>query len=196
MNPAPKDQPANVAAEKTFQNGSGSWMDLFTPGWVAGLIAFLLCVLYPNVVLGTHSFFARDYGIFTYPVAYYTHESFWHGQVPLWNPQDNCGVPLLAQWNTSVCYPLSLIYMIFPLPWSLNLFCLGHLVQAGTGMYLLVYRWTQNRFAASIAGLVFALNGLMINSLEWTSNRRKIPALGNDTVWCYSFRAADRGRQR
>ena len=60
--------------------------------------------------------------------------------------------------------------MVFPLPWSLNYFCLGHLVLAGVGMYLLAYRWTQNRLAASIAGLVFALNGLMLNSLMWTSN--------------------------
>ena len=92
------------------------------------------------------------------------------GRRRLWNPLNNCGVPFLAQWNTSVCYPLSLVFMVFPLPWSLNYFCLGHLLLAGVGMYLLAYRWTQNRLAASIAGLVFALNGLMLNSLMWTSN--------------------------
>jgi hypothetical protein len=112
----------------------------------------------------------ETFGLFTYPVAYYAHESFWHGEMLLWNPLNNCGVPFLAQWNTSVCYPLSLIYMLFPLPWSLNYFCLGHLVLAGVGMYLLAYRWTQNRLAASIAGLTFALNGLMLNCLMWTSN--------------------------
>ncbi|MGA3283978.1 MAG: YfhO family protein [Verrucomicrobiota bacterium] len=137
---------------------------------MACLIALFLFALYPGIILGTHSFFFRDYGLFTYPVAYYAHESFWHGEVPLWNPLNNCGVPFLAQWNTSVCYPLSLIYLLFPLPWSLSYFCLGHLVLAGVGMYLLAYRWTQNRLAASIAGLVFALNGLMLNSLMWTSN--------------------------
>lgn len=145
-------------------------MDQFTVGRVACLIALFLFALYPGVILGTHSFFFRDYGLFTYPVAYYAHESFWHGAVPLWNPLNNCGVPFLAQWNTSVCYPLSLIYMLFPLPWSLNFFCLGHLVLAGAGMYLLAYRWTQNKLAASIAGLIFALNGLMLNNLMWTSN--------------------------
>ncbi len=145
-------------------------MDAFTPGRLAGLIVLFLFALYPGVVLGTHSFFFRDFGLFTYPVAYYAHECFWHGQVPLWNPLNNCGVPFLAQWNTSVCYPLSLVFMVFPLPWSLDYFCLGHLVLAGVGMYWLAYRWTQNRLAASIAGLVFALNGLMLNSLMWTSN--------------------------
>ncbi|MFZ1074113.1 MAG: YfhO family protein [Verrucomicrobiia bacterium] len=145
-------------------------MDCFTAGRVAGLIAIFLFALYPGIILGTHSFFLRDYGAFTYPVAYYAHESFWRGEVPLWNPLNNCGVPFLAQWNTSVCYPLSLIYMVFPLPWSLGCFCLGHLVLAGVGMYLLACRWTQNRLGAGIAGLAFALNGLMFNNLMWTSN--------------------------
>ncbi|MGP8020343.1 MAG: YfhO family protein [Limisphaerales bacterium] len=158
------------SAGDPLPNDSRSWMEPFTPGRLACLIALLLFALYPGVILGSHSFFFRDYGLFTYPVAYYAHESFWQGEVPLWNPLNNCGVPFLAQWNTSVCYPLSLIYMVFPLPWSLNFFCLGHLLLAGVGMYLLAYRWTHNRLAASFAGLVFALNGLMLNSLMWTSN--------------------------
>ncbi|HUA67381.1 MAG TPA: hypothetical protein VMA13_02430, partial [Candidatus Saccharimonadales bacterium] len=169
MNPALEGH-ENVSAAEPSQNIFGSGMGSFTPGWLAGLIAILLFALYPGVILGTHSFFFRDFGAFTYPVAYYAHETFWRGQVPLWNPLDNCGVPFLAQWNTSVCYPLSLIYMIFPLPQSLNYFCLGHLMLAGVGMYLLAYRWTQNQLAAGLAGLVFALNGLMLNSLMWTSN--------------------------
>ncbi|MGB7768424.1 MAG: YfhO family protein [Verrucomicrobiia bacterium] len=169
MNPGPDDQ-SDVSAETPLQDEASSWKDSFTPGRLAGLIALFLFALYPGVILGTHSFFFRDFGLFTYPVAYFAHESFWQGQVPLWNPLNNCGVPFLAQWNTSVCYPLSLLYLIFPLPWSLNYFCLGHLVLAGVGMYLLAYRWTQNQLAASIAGLVFALNGLMLNSLMWTSN--------------------------
>ena len=174
MNPSPETQ-SNDSIEDPLQGDSASWTDQFTAGRLACLIALLLFALYPDVILGSHSFFFRDYGLFTYPVAYYAHESFWHGEVPLWNPLNNCGVPFLAQWNTSVCYPLSLIYMLFPLPWSLNYFLLGHLVLAGVGMYWLAYRWTQNRLAASLAGLIFALNGLMLNCLLWTSN---LAALG------------------
>ena len=169
MNSEPDNQPEPPDAEPASDDSS-SWMNVFSPGRLAGLIVLFLFALYPGVILGTHSFYFRDFGLFTYPVAYFAHASFWHGEVPLWNPLDNCGVPFLAQWNTSVCYPPSLIFMVFPLPCSLNYFCLAHLLLAGTGMYLLAYRWTQNRLAASLAGLVFALNGLMLNSLMWTSN--------------------------
>lgn len=146
-----------------------NWTERFTPLRLALLIALLLFIEYPEVVLGTHSFFYRDFGLFTYPIAHFTRESFWRGEAPLWNPLNNCGVPFLAQWNTMVCYPFSWIYILLPLPWSLDLFCLGHLVLAGVTMQALAFRWTGNRFAASVAGLAFALNGLTLSSLMWTS---------------------------
>ncbi len=194
MNPAPEDRP-NASAEEPLERDTLLWLDMFTPGRLAGLIVLFVFALYPGVILGTHSFFVRDFGLFTYPVAYYAHESFWHWQVPLWNPLNNCGVPFLAQWNTSVCYPLSLLYMIFPLPWSLSFFCLAHLVLAGVGMYWLAYRWTQNRLAASIAGLIFALNGLMLNNLLWTSNLAALSWQPLVTLWAEQAWRSGGGRR-
>lgn len=162
-------QPSNNASTNAGASDH-SWMEAFTPGRLALLIALFLFVLYPAVVLGAQTFFYQDYGLFTYPNACYLRDSIWRGELPLWNPLNNCGVPFLAQWNTSVCYPPSLVYALLPLPWSLNVFGLGHLVLAGVGMYLLARRWTQNRLAASIAGVAFGLNGLMLNCLLWTSN--------------------------
>jgi len=133
-------------------------------------MALLLFALYPGVILGSHTFFYQDYGLFTYPVVHYTRECFRRGELPLWNPLIQCGVPFLAQWNTSVCYPLSLVYALLPLPWALNVFGLGHLVFAGWGMYRLARVWTGSRLAASLAGLAFGLNGLALNCLLWTSN--------------------------
>ena len=148
---------------------SGDWTRHFTPLRLALLIGFFLFIQYPEVILGSHSFFDRDFGLFTSPLAHFTRESFWRGEVPLWNPLSHCGIPFLAQWNTTVLYPPSLLYMLLPLPWSLNIFCLGHLVFAGLAMYWLAYRWTNDRFAASLAGLAYALNGLSFNALMWTS---------------------------
>ncbi|MDB6124147.1 MAG: hypothetical protein JWQ71_3140 [Pedosphaera sp.] len=142
----------------------------FTPSRLVWLIGFLIFATYPDVVLGTHSFFYRDFGLFSHPVALYHRNSFWQGEVPLWNPFNDCGLPFLAQWNTMALYPFSLFYILLPLPWSLNIYCLGHLLLAGVGMYFLAHRWTGNRLAASVAGLAFAWNGLSIHSIMWTSN--------------------------
>ncbi len=151
---------------------AGDW---FTPLRFAGLLGVLITACFAPVVVGSVTFYYSDYGQFGYPLAFYYRESFWRGALPLWNPLNNCGIPFLAQWNTMTLYPLSLFYLVFPLPWSLGLFCLGHMYGAGLGMYLLALRWTGNRLAAAVAGTVFAFNGLTWYALEWPNN---IAALG------------------
>ena len=114
-------------------------------------------------------------GQFGYPLAQFHRESFWRGEIPFWNPYNNCGLPFLAQWNTLVLYPGSLIYLLLPLPFGMNIFVLAHVFLAAAGMYSLALRWTNNRFAASVAGLAFAWNGLTLHALMWPNN---IAALG------------------
>ena len=145
------------------------WGAAFGPGRTALLVAVLLFALYPEVFLGTNSFFYRDFGFFGLPVAKQLRESFLRGEIPLWNPLNNCGLPFLAQWNTMVCYPFSAVFLL-PLPWSVNIFCVGHLVLAGAAMHQLARRWTGNYFAASIAGIAYAINGLTLHSLMWPNN--------------------------
>ena len=119
------------------------------------------------MLLGGATFVIRDFGMFGYPLAYFHRQSFWRGELPLWNPFNNCGLPFLAQWNTLTLYPLSLIYLLLPLTWSLSFFCLAHLFWGGLGMYFLAYRWTPHRLAAALAGVIFSFNGLSLNALMW-----------------------------
>jgi hypothetical protein len=122
------------------------------------------------VLLGGTAFIIRDFGMFSYPVAHFHRQCFWRGELPLWNPFNNCGLPFLAQWNTLTLYPLSLIYLLLPLTWSLSFFCLAHLFWGGLGMYFLAHRWTHHRLAAGLAGVIFAFNGLSLNFLMWPSH--------------------------
>ncbi len=135
-----------------------------TPHRFGLLLALLLIASFPAVVTGTKSFFFRDFGTVAYPTVCYQRTAFWRGELPLWNPLSHCGVPFLAQWNTLVLYPGALIYLLLPLPWSLNLFCLAHLWLAGFGMFRLARRWTANHLAAGVAGVAFAFSGIVLAS--------------------------------
>jgi len=146
------------------QNGFDS---LFSAGRFLLTLGLLILISYPGLILGTQAFCYRDTGLFSYPVAYYLRDSIWHGHWPLWNPCSNCGSPFLAQWNTLALYPLSLFYILLPMPWSLNCFLLGHLLLGGLGMYCLAHDWFGKRFGASVAGLVFGWNGLTLHCLMW-----------------------------
>ncbi len=149
--------------------------DWLTPLRFGGLLGLLILVAFPQVIFGLQTFVARDFGYFGYPLANYFRESFWRGEIPLWNPLNDCGIPFLAQWNTQVLYPPALFYLLLPLSWSLGVFCLLHLWLGGMGMFFLARRWTGNNFAAAVAGIAFAFNGLMLNSVLWPAT---IPGLG------------------
>ena len=141
----------------------------------AAALALLIFAAFPKISLGLQTFVHRDFGLFGYPLALFHRDCFWRGEVPLWNPFNNLGLPFLAQWNTLTLYPGSLLYLLFPMPWSLNAFCLAHLWLAGVGMYWLAFRWTGSRTGAAVAGVAFAFNGLTLNALMWPNN---IAALG------------------
>ena len=95
----PSDQPGRAG------NEADAWL---TPGRFAAVLAVLIIVCFPLVVAGLETFFYRDFSSFGYPLALYFRESFWRGEIPLWNPLSFCGLPFLAQWNTMTLYPFSL----------------------------------------------------------------------------------------
>jgi hypothetical protein len=142
----------------------------FSPWQFGVLLALLIFAAFPQVILGVETFVARDYGFFVYPLAHFQRDCFWRGELPFWNPFNNCGVPFLAQWNTMPLYPPALIYLTLPFAWSLSFFSLAHLWWAGLGMYFLAWRWSGNSFAAAFAGTAFAFNGFTLNLLMWPSH--------------------------
>jgi hypothetical protein len=169
-----KTKAAGKAAEKTveFDPEAPGWDHhrIFAPRATAVWMALLVIASFPDVFLGYSSFVLRDFKDFGYPLAAFHRESFWAGEIPHWNPYSYCGVPFLAQWNTLVLYPGSLVYLLLPLPWSLNLFCLLHVYIGGVGMYLLVRRWTGNNFSGCVAAVAFMFCGLSQNCLMWPNN--------------------------
>jgi len=144
--------------------------NFLSPARFAALLAALIFASWPDVLLGSATFVLRDFSVFGHPIAHYHRECFWRGELPLWNPLNNCGLPFLAQWNTMTLYPGSLFYLLLPLPWSLGLFMLIHLWLGGLGMYAVARRWTGQNFPAAVAGVAYAFHGLMQQSLMWPNN--------------------------
>ncbi|MEW6161332.1 MAG: YfhO family protein, partial [Verrucomicrobiota bacterium] len=142
-------------------------VDWFSTGRFAIVLAGLLVVPFWKLIFGIETLFYRDFGVLAYPAIHHAKEAFWRGEIPLWNPLSNCGAPFLAQWGTMVLYPFSIFYLLLPLPWSLNVFCLAHLFLAGLGMYQLARHWTNHSFAAALAGVVYVFNGLTFSCLLW-----------------------------
>lgn len=166
--PKQESDPVSLGhSESASGNPPRELLRWLTTGRFSLLLALFSFVMFSEVWLGARTFFVRDFGIFSYPLAHHFRESFWRGEIPLWNPLNNCGIPFLAQWNTMACYPFSIFYLLLPLSWALGVFCLLHQILAGAGMFALALRWTNHRLAAGLAGVAFAFNGMTLNCLIW-----------------------------
>ena len=148
----------------TPRGASTPWV---TPARFAVFLLILLGASFPAVLSGSKSFWYSDFSAMALPVAQHLQSSFWQGEWPLWNPLSNCGAPFLAQWGTLACYPFSLLFAVAPLPWSLNLFALGHIFLGGMGMFCLLRRWTAHPGSAAVAGVAYAFNGVSLSCLVW-----------------------------
>lgn len=153
-------------AQKGTHAECAQWL---TPLRFALLLLGLLAVAFPALLSGSRTLWYSDFSAMGLPSVYHFRESVWAGELPLWNPYSNCGAPFLAQWGPMVLYPFSAVYLLLPLPWSLNLFCLGHLLLGGLGMFYLTREWTRNPFAAAIAGTAFVFNGASLSCLVWAN---------------------------
>jgi len=130
---------------------------------LAALGVFILTAVcfFHEAVLNGKVFSARDHYLFFMPRRFFALETLLDGSLPLWNPLNACGVPFLANVQSSVFYPLSALIYLLPFPAGYSAFVIIHYILAALCMYALMRYWKCSPFAAVIAGLVFAFGGYM-----------------------------------
>ena len=125
--------------------------------WFGPLCALaLLLFCYRPVLFGGGQFGFRDSAHYYYPL-YAKVQSEWQaGRVPLWDPSENAGMPLLGNPTAAVLYPGKLIFALFSYPWAVRWYAVMHSVLAFAGTWVLLRGWKASSTAATLAGLSFA----------------------------------------
>lgn len=88
------------------------------------------------------------------------------GQLPLWNPYTFGGHPFLADVQSAVFYPPSLLTIFMSAPWGFPLYALeleaiGHVFLGGLFTYLFARRLLQADSPALVAAITFAFGGYL-----------------------------------
>ena len=93
--------------------------------------------------------------------------AFAAGHLPLWDPSQQAGLPLLANPHAAVLYPLHLLdaWLSFPRAYAWEV--LFHLVVAATGARALARRLGLGAIAAATTGLAFALAGPVMSLVDF-----------------------------
>lgn len=134
--------------------------------WYTGIlcVGLLFLLLFGAVLFQDRNFVYRDAGHFYYPFFRRVAQEWSAGRVPLWNPDENGGEPLLANPTASVFYPLKLLY-ILPSGLAYKLYLLAHLPLAAWTTYVAARGWGQSRAGATFAALTYAFSGFVIFQL-------------------------------
>jgi hypothetical protein len=124
--------------------------------------------------LAGHRVFAyRDAAHFYYPLDAWICERWSQGQLPLWNPQDGNGMPVVADTTSAVFYPGKLVFTL-PLPFAQRCawYAVLHLLVAASGAFCLVHYWNvaspsaQDRscgqLSAGVCALAYACGGTVL----------------------------------
>lgn len=88
-------------------------------------------------------------------------------ELPLWNPYEMTGKPLLGNFQSSPFYPLNIIFLIKPFYISWSIFIITQTVLAGIFMFIYLRSLRLSYIAAFLAALAWSFSGFSIAWLEW-----------------------------
>ncbi len=101
------------------------------------------------------------------PWRIYAVESVRSGLLPLWNPYAFCGTPFLANLQSTLLYPLNLLFLFTGAASGFGVSALLHLILGGLFMYAFLRTHTLRPAAALLGALVLMFNGFTVAWLEY-----------------------------
>lgn len=138
-------------------------------GIVVFLVAAFLCV---NAFVKGGAPGFRDGAHFYGPLFEYLQQEVSQGRLPLWNPYENLGQPLLANPTTMFFYPPMFLGLAASVLFRIDsqtfytLYVNGHFLLAMLCFYRLARYWRCSRHAAALGSLCYVLSGNVLFQCE------------------------------
>lgn len=89
--------------------------------------------------------------------------------LPLWNPYNFSGSPLLANFQTAAFYPLNIFFFFLPFAYAWSLLVFMQPLLAGIFLYLYLRNLKLHPLAAFLGSIAFAFSGFSVAWLEWNT---------------------------
>ncbi len=140
-------------------------LDRGSPGLRLGVILALLVVLWaPDALMGLDTYWHHDLRTHHYPWRVWAASSWLQGELPLWCAGAANGYPLLADGQTGVLYPPTmLLFALLPAPLAMAWSVLLHHWWAGLGAALLARALGRSGPAALLAGVAWTFGGFLVS---------------------------------
>jgi hypothetical protein len=140
--------------------------------WAALGFLAILALLYLPLFWG-RIIFTRDIAHWIFPARWFVRQSILSGELPLWNPYQGLGFPVLGDPLYGVFYPPNWLVLLVGPGWVANAVSaldFLHMALGGLGVFFVARRLRAAPLAATIAGLSWSLSGYM--TAQWTAGLR------------------------
>jgi hypothetical protein len=128
---------------------------------LAGLTG-LVIACYGRAIFEGEQFAYRDAGHYYYPLHQRIQAEWDAGRWPLWEPEENGGMPLLGDPTAAVLYPGKLVFALFAYPLAARLYIMGHTLLAFAAMIALLRHWGTSWVGSALGAIAFAFGGPIV----------------------------------
>ncbi len=115
---------------------------------------FLSC--YAPALLGDRQFGYRDAPQYYYPLYQRVQEEWNAGRWPLWEREENAGMPLLGNPTAAVLYPGKILLAMMPYAWGARAYVMAHTALAFLAMLILMRSWQTSWVGSALSGLSYS----------------------------------------
>jgi hypothetical protein len=132
------------------------------PWLVPAVLAALVVILLRPVILPPEAgqvLDGNDYVSMFYPLQQYIRQTLQNGDLPLWNPHQFIGVPLIGNPHAALFYPGTWLVWLIGVQRGIGLLMVIHVWIGAWGMSRLVRGFGATHTGSLLAGVVFAMSG-------------------------------------
>jgi hypothetical protein len=98
----------------------------------------------------------RDSANYYYPLYQRVQQHWQTGKIPLWEPGENAGVPLLGNPTAAVLYPGKLVFAVIEYDSALRVYTVAHVLGAAAAMFALLRYWKVGTVGCCLGALTYA----------------------------------------
>jgi hypothetical protein len=128
------------------------------------VLAVSLALVFYRLLLGEVFFWGLP-ALQFYPWRDYALDLLRQGQLPLWNPYNGAGAPLIANYQSALFYPLNWPSFFLPLASTMSITVVAHLFIAGWGMWAFTGRLGLPSLGQGVSALAFGMTSYLVARL-------------------------------
>jgi hypothetical protein len=128
----------------------------FVPLLVSVCFTTLFLTCYGAALFGDGQFGYRDAGHYYYPLHRRVQAEWNAGRWPLWEPEENGGMPLLGNPTAAVLYPGKVVFAILPNAWAARVYVVAHTALAFLAMLVLLRSWQTSWIGSGLGALSYS----------------------------------------